>query len=271
MTTQMPPPTQPHPTLAPRPTQRQRGRNVIAVASGKGGVGKTWFSITLTHALAKRGQRALLFDGDLGLANVDIQLGLMPKHDLGAVITGKLTLNQACVHYEPAGFDVIAGRSGSGSLANIPLSRLQILAEDLALAAGSYGKVIIDLGAGVEKSVRQLARAAGTILVVTSDEPTSLTDAYAFIKVTALERPGTDIRVVVNAANSTREGERTYNTLRKACEGFLKISPPLAGIVRRDMRVREAIRNQTPILIRSPNSEAAMDVEAIADRLLSGA
>jgi flagellar biosynthesis protein FlhG len=175
------------------------------------------------------------------------------------------------VHYEPAGFDVIAGRSGSGSLANIPLSRLQILAEDLALAAGSYGKVIIDLGAGVEKSVRQLARAAGTILVVTSDEPTSLTDAYAFIKVTALERPGTDIRVVVNAANSTREGERTYNTLRKACEGFLKISPPLAGIVRRDMRVREAIRNPTPILIRSPNSEAAMDVEAIADRLLSGA
>lgn len=261
--------TQAGPSLAPSAGPRQRGRNIIAVASGKGGVGKTWFSITLAHALALRGQKTMLFDGDLGLANVDIQLGLMPRHDLGSVITGKITLNQACMRYERGGFDVVAGRSGSGSLANIPLSRLQLLSEDLILAAAGYNRVILDLGAGVEKSVRQLARAAGTILVVTSDEPTSLTDAYAFIKVTVMERPGTDIRVVVNAANSTREGERTYNTLRKACEGFLKISPPLAGIVRRDMRVREAIRNQLPILIRSPNAEAASDVEAIADRLLA--
>ncbi|WP_019644218.1 MinD/ParA family protein [Novispirillum itersonii] len=257
------------PSLAPGSSVRSRGRNVLAVASGKGGVGKTWFSITLAHALALRGRKTLLFDGDLGLANVDIQLGLMPKLDLGSVVTGKVTLTQACSHYDRGGFDVIAGRSGSGSLANIPLSRLQLMAEDLSMMATAYHKVIIDLGAGVEKSVRQLARAAGTILVVTSDEPTSLTDAYAFIKVTALERPGADIRVVVNAANSTREGERTYATLRKACEGFLKFSPPLVGIVRRDMRVREAIRNQTPILIRSPNAEAAMDVEAIADKLLA--
>lgn len=257
------------PTLAPSAGVRHRGKNIIAVASGKGGVGKTWFSITLSHALSLRGQKTLLFDGDLGLANVDIQLGLMPRHDLGSVISGKITLNQAFSHYEAGNFDVLAGRSGSGSLANVPLSRLQLLGEDLVIAATGYNKVILDLGAGVEKSVRQLSRVANTILVVTSDEPTSLTDAYAFIKVTALERPGCDIRVVVNAANTTREGERTYNTLRKACEGFLKISPPLAGIVRRDMRVREAIRNQTPILVRSPNSEAAMDVEAIAERLLA--
>jgi len=105
-------------------------------------------------------------------------------------------------------------------------------------------------------------------MVVTTDEPTALTDAYAFIKVTHMERPGTDMRVVVNMANSTREGERIYNTLLKACEGFLKISPPLAGVIRRDLKVRDAIRNQTPILTRSPNSEAAADVEAIVERLL---
>ncbi|SOE01436.1 MinD/ParA family protein [Caenispirillum bisanense] len=256
------------PTLAPRPSERQKGRNIIAIASGKGGVGKTWFAITTTHALARKGQRALLFDGDLGLANVDIQLGLMPRADLGSVVAGKMTLNQAIMRYEPGGFDVLAGRSGSGSLANIPPSRLQILADDLALMAQKYDRVILDLGAGVEKSVRHLARAAGTIIVVTSDEPTSLTDAYAFIKVTAMERAGVDVRVVINAANSTREGERTYQTLQKACQGFLKINPPLLGIVRRDMRVREAIRNQTPILTRHPNAEAAADVEAIADRLL---
>ena len=255
--------------LAGRPIKARRGR-ILAVASGKGGIGKTFLSITLSHAFARRHQRTLLFDGDLGLANIDIQLGLMPQYDLGSVIAGKLSLNQAAVRYENGGFDIIAGRSGSGSLANIPLSRLQILSEDLALVASRYDKIVLDLGAGVEKAVRQMGRAADTILVVTSDEPTALTDAYAFIKATVLERPSTDIRVIVNAANSTREGDRTYQTLFKACQSFLKIAPPLAGIVRRDTRVRESIRNQTPILTRSPSSEAALDVEAIADRLISG-
>ncbi|MEQ8734973.1 MAG: MinD/ParA family protein [Rhodospirillaceae bacterium] len=258
------------PSLAGRPAVSAKRGRIIAVASGKGGVGKTFFSITLSHAMAMRGNRVLLFDGDLGLANVDIQLGLMPHYDLGSVVAGKLSLNQAAMHYEQGGFDVIAGRSGSGSLANIPLSRLQILGEDLGLMAARYDRVILDLGAGVEKSVRQLARAADTVLVVTSDEPTALTDAYAFIKVTAMERPNLDIRVVVNASNSTREGERTYQTLFKACQGFLKISPPLAGIIRRDARVRETIRNQTPILIRSPSSEAALDITAISENLLAG-
>ena len=85
-----------------------------------------------------------------------------------------------------------------------------------------------------------------------------------------MDRPGTDMRIVVNMANSTREGERIYNTLLKACEGFLKASPPLAGVIRRDLKVREAIRNQSPLLTRSPNSEAAADVEAIAEKLLGG-
>lgn len=267
------------PTLAPRPVApagpARSGPgglpNVLAVASGKGGVGKTWFAITLSHALARLGQRVLLFDGDLGLANVDIQLGLMPRHDLGNVIAGRLTLNQAALRYETGGFDVIAGRSGSGSLANVPPSRLQLLMDDLKTMAAPYDRVLIDLGAGVERPVRLLAAQASTILVVTTDEPTALTDAYAFIKVTAHQRPGVDMRVVINSANSTREGERTYQTLLKACQGFLKISPPLAGIIRRDARVRESIRNQTSILIRSPNAEAAADVEAIAQRLLKPA
>jgi flagellar biosynthesis protein FlhG len=240
---------------------------MVAIASGKGGVGKTWFAITLTHALAQQKLRTLLFDGDLGLANLDIQLGLMPKHDLGSVIAGRLTLNQAVLTYEEGNFDIIAGRSGSGGLANVPVSRLQILGDDLNLLAAAYDKVIIDLGAGVERTVRQLTQSVGICLVVATDEPTSLTDAYAFIKVTHMERPGADIRIVINMANSTREGERTYNTLLKACEGFLKISPPLIGVIRRDNKVRESIKSQSSILIRFPNTEAATDVEKIAERL----
>ncbi len=259
--------TSPSP-LAPSPAARTRGRNMIAIASGKGGVGKTWFAITLAHCLSRKGVRTLLFDGDLGLANLDIQLGLMPKHDIGGVIAGRLTLNQAVINFEDGKYDIIAGRSGSGSLANTRSSRIQILGDDLALLAAAYDKVILDLGAGVERTVRQLANNVGTCLVVATDEPTSLTDAYAFIKVTHMERPSLDIRIVINMANSTREGERTYNTLLKACEGFLKISPPLLGVIRRDAKVREAIRSQTSIVTRSPNSEAATDVETIAGKLL---
>jgi len=250
------------------PQKRPKDPNMIAIASGKGGVGKTWFSITLAHALANRGQKVLLFDGDLGLANLDIQLGLMPKHDLGNVVNGRLTLNQAVINYQDGGFDIIAGRSGSAGLADLAPSRLQRLGNDLALLSASYDKVLIDLGAGVDKSVRQLTHHVGELFVVITDEPTSLTDGYAYIKITHGERPEMVPRIVANTVNSTREGERTYNTLLKACQGFLKISPPLLGVIRRDSKVREAIRNQTSLLTRYPNCEAAADVEAIAAKLI---
>lgn len=257
------------PSLVPSPSQRAKSRNILAIASGKGGVGKTWFSITLAHALANRGYQTLLFDGDLGLANLDIQLGLMPQQDLSSVITGRLTLNQVVIKYADGGFDVIAGRSGSGSLANVTASRIQRISDDLALLASRYDNVLIDLGAGVERTVRQLVHNASTCIVVLTDEPTSLTDAYAFIKVIHTERPEIDVQVVTNIVNSTHEGERTYNTLLKACQGFLKISPPLLGIIRRDSKVPETIRRQAPLLTRFPNTEAAVDVEKIAQRLLS--
>lgn len=212
-------------TLTPTPTAQTKDRNMIAIASGKGGVGKTWFSITLAHALSKRGQKVLLFDGDLGLANLDIQLGLMPKHDLGGVISGKINVGQAITYYEQGDFDIIAGRSGSGSLANLPPSRLRMLSDDLAQIAPNYDTVLMDLGAGIDRTVRQMATYASKCIVVVTDEPTALTDAYAFIKVTHAERPDTSIHVVANMVNSTREGERTHNTLSKACQSFLKFTP----------------------------------------------
>ena len=132
-----------------------------------------------------------------------------------------------------------------------------------------YDMLILDLGAGVEQTVRQLSRNADTCLVIVTDEPTSLTDAYAFIKVAVADRPNADIRVVVNIADSGRDGERTYATLLRACEGFLKISPPLLGIIRRDARVGEAIRQQTSIMTRTPRADAACDVNAVALRLLA--
>ena len=243
-----------------------KGRNMIAVASGKGGVGKTWLSISLAHALSKQGKKILLFDGDLGLANVDIQLGLVTQYDLSSVITGKIPMTQAVCRSD-LGFDVIAGRSGSGSLANIPISRLQMIFDDLQLLCTQYDKVIIDLGAGIEKAVRLFAQNAGTLLVVCTDEPTSLTDAYAFIKVIHTQNPQVDIQIVVNAVASVKEGERTYATLLKACQGFLKISPALLGIVRRDTHVRDAIRTQTSVLQAFPTCDASTDILELVNKI----
>jgi flagellar biosynthesis protein FlhG len=256
------PAIKPEPAVATVPQKR----NVVAVASGKGGVGKTWFSITLAHALARAGHRTLLFDGDLGLANIDVQLGVAPHRDLGAVIAGRATMAQVVERYEEGGFDVIAGRSGSGNLANLPMSRLLALRNELHQVAQGYDHVVLDLGAGVERAVRILVGGARTCLVIATDDPTSITDAYAFIKVTALDHLAEDIRIVVNMATG-RDGERTYGTLRKACREFLKLELPLAGIIRRDDHVKDSIRRQTSLLTRYPNTEAAQDVETIATAL----
>lgn len=245
-------------------TPFRRGHNIVAVVSGKGGVGKTWFSITLAHALSNSGKKVLLFDGDLGLANVDVQLGLMPKRDLNDVIRGRLGLDKVIQPFEEGGFDIIAGRSGQASLSALPVQRLTMLRDQLLEVSEKYDVVIIDLGAGVDRTVRMMSATATKTLLVTTDEPTSLTDAYAFIKLGNAAGMSKHVDVVVNQVTSAVEGEKTYRTLLKACENFLRLRPPLAGMVRHDPRVKEAIRNQAPILMRSPNTEAAEDVEKIA-------
>lgn len=250
-----------------RPTFR-KAPNVIAIASGKGGVGKTWFSITLSHALALAGKKVLLFDGDLGLANVDVQLGLMPKRDLNDVIRGRLGLDKVIQEYEDGGFDIIAGRSGQASLSALPSQRLTLLRDQLIDVASEYDVVLIDLGAGVDRTVRMLSASAARTLLVTTDEPTSLTDAYAFIKLGSAAGLSKNVGIVVNQATNKNEGEKTYKTLLKACENFLRLKPPLVGMVRHDSKVKDSIRHQTPILTRSPNSEAAEDVEKIAALIL---
>jgi flagellar biosynthesis protein FlhG len=248
---------------APAPAFR-RGKNLIAVASGKGGVGKTWFSVTLTHALAKAGKRVLLFDGDLGLANVDVQLGLMPKRDLNDVIRGRLGLDKIIQPFEDGGFDIVAGRSGQASLSALPTQRLTILRDQLLDVSSKYDAVVVDLGAGVDRTVRMMAATATRTLLVVTDEPTSLTDAYAFIKLGHAAGMSKHVSIVVNQAPNMADGEKTYKTILRACENFLRLKPPMAGIIRLDPRVKDTIRHQTPLLTRSPTTEAAEDVEKIA-------
>ena len=246
---------------------RPRAPRLIAIASGKGVVGKTWFAITLAHALAALRLRVLLVDADVGLANVDVQLGLDPGRDLGALLKGA-ALEGCAMPAADAAFDVVAGRSGSGALAGTDLVAAERILDALALPS-RWDLAILDLGAGIEKLQRRLASAADTLLVLTTEEPTALTDAYACLKLAETDAPGRDRRIVVNMASTRATGERTAAVLQKSCARFLGVSPPLAGVIRRDPRVAEAIRRQTPLLTRHPAADAARDVEAVAESLLA--
>ncbi len=239
----------------------------IAIASGKGGVGKTWFSITLAHALARQGRRILLLDGDLGLANVDVQLGLIPATDLAMVLAGPAKLSDAVKVYEPGGFEVVAGRSGTGDLSGMPEHKLASLLQDLAGLVPDRDHILLDLGAGVNRSVRQMAAWADMLFVIATEEPTSLTDAYATLKLHSFDRPNGEARLVVNQADSYRGGERTAQTLTRACLNFLGRAPSVAGTIRRDPHVPESIRRQALLLHRHPHSPAAIDLERIAATL----
>lgn len=239
--------------------------SVTAVVSGLGGTGKTWISITLAHALNLLHKSVLLFDADNGLLNTDFQLDLDYKHYLNEVIDGKITLNQAVTPVNRKKFDVISGVVGSDLLESVPTGRLQIMREDLALLAQNYNEVVIDLSSS-EKVLSNLLPPANIILICTG-EPASVVSTYDFLQKSGRNIPYKSLQILINYANSYEEGIRTYDTLRHACEQYMSSTPRLLGVVRRDTRVRDAIRNHVLLLNRYPNSEAAEDIMNIAKKL----
>ena len=170
----------------------------------------------------------LLFDADLGLANVDIQLGLTPEHDLGSVIAGRATLADAVLHHADGGFDIVAGRSGSGALSAVDPAVLERVLAALRQVAERYDLVLLDLGAGLERTVRRMAAWADTLLVVATEEPTSLTDAYAVLKLHPPTGRGRCRAIVVNQAATRQAGERTFATLRACLPDISRSCAPLS-------------------------------------------
>lgn len=267
-----------HSTNTAAPTLSHRRQKIITVASGKGGVGKTMISTTLTHALAHAGEKTLLVDCDLGLANVDVQLGVTPQHDLASVVAGTTAFEDATIRIAGEGsqsgrgaFDVIAGSSGSGALGALARTELARLRQGLTLIAAHYDRVIIDLAAGIDPAVTIFAAMEGPTLVVATDEPTSITDAYAFIKVASMaprdDATPVDIRIVINMAETIEAGRKTYEALSRACANFLGVTPLLAGIVPRDSAVRDAVRHQSPLLTRSPDAKAGTAISEMAEAM----
>lgn len=238
---------------------------ITAITSGFGSMGKTWLAATLAQALNMLHKSVLLFDANNGLLNTDFQLGLNSSYYLNQVISGEITLNQAVVPVNKKKFDVISGRAGSDLLDGVPVGRLQILREELVMLAQNYNEVVIDLPA-TDKILHNLLPPSQIILVCTND-PSNLVSTYDFLQKNLGSLSYKSLQIVINYANSYEEGLRTYDTLRRACEQYMTSTPPLLGVIRRDTKVRDVIRNQVLLLNRYPGSEAAEDVINIAKKL----
>jgi flagellar biosynthesis protein FlhG len=245
---------------------------ITAITSGKGGVGKTVLAANLAAALAQRGERVLVLDADLGLANLDVLLNLSPKITLHDVFIGKATLEQALLA-APGGFSVLLAGSGLVEYSRLtPELRGQLL-EVIEAVRPRFDRVLLDTGAGISEVVLYTVSLADEVLVVATPEPTSLTDAYATIKVLATQQQRTRIRLVVNQAHHAGEGRAIRAQLQQVVDRYVSngtdvpLKLELLGDVPTDPAVREAVQKRQLLLESYPGASAAQAIVAIAARL----
>jgi flagellar biosynthesis protein FlhG len=236
---------------------------VIAVTGGKGGVGKTSVAVNLATGLAAAGRRVVLLDGDLGLANVDVLLGLSPRYTLAHVLSGERTLDEIIVT-APQGFKIVPSASGAADLASMAGAGHLGLVQAFSSLATRLDVLIVDTAAGIAPGVLQFSQAAQHVLVVVTDEPASLTDAYALIKVLSRDHGVSRFRVVSNMSRSAGEGETLFKKLEKVTGRFLDVLLEYAGEIPDDEHMRRAIRAQRPVLDAHPASPAGRAFKKLA-------
>lgn len=241
---------------------------IICVSSGKGGVGKTSISVNTAVALSQAGKRVLVVDGDLGLANVDIVLGLSVKHTLRESVEEGVSLDEILVRIAP-GFYVLPASSGVPEMASLSMEEQAFLTDALEQVMGGFDYVLIDCAAGIGDSVLWFNRWAHHSAVVLSSEPTSMTDAYALIKVMAAQEGKREFYLVVNNVKTKKEGGEVFNSMAAVLKKFLRIEPELLGILPSDPTVVKAIRAQTPFMLTTPGAKASMAVKALADHIIT--
>ncbi|MDM7860110.1 MinD/ParA family protein [Alteromonas sp. ASW11-36] len=236
---------------------------VIAVTGGKGGVGKTNITLNTAVAMAKQGQRVLVLDADLGLANVDVMLGLRVDKNLSHVLSGECTLDEVLVT-GPHGIKIAPATSGSQSMTELTPTQHAGLIRAFSELKTPIDVLIVDTAAGISDMVLSFSRAAQDILVVVCDEPTSLTDAYALIKILNREHGVFKFKVVANMVRNVREGQELFNKLSKVTGRFLDVALELVATVPFDENIRKAVRKQTPIVDAFPGSPAAVAISELA-------
>ncbi len=239
----------------------------FSIMSGKGGVGKTNLALNLGYALYRAGHRVLLMDCDLGLANLDVLLGLAPDKNLQDLLLPGTKPEEVVVPIEDGGFDFLPSASGVPELIDLDEDVQGMLFDRLNALIDGYDFLLLDLGAGISRTVLRFAAMARERLVVITPEPTSLTDGYAMIKVLGAEHGVRDFHVVVNMAATQEEGKRSFGRLHAACERFLGLDIGYAGTVRTDPAVPRAVIRQVPLLKVSPSCDAGRDILQLAVRL----
>lgn len=249
------------------PGGRRGMTRIIAVTSGKGGVGKTHLSVNLALQCARRGVRTCLFDADLGLANVKLLLRLSPRHHLGDVIAGTHRLRDIVIR-DAFAVDIIPGSSGVAEMADLGAGALRRLGEEF-LALADYELMILDTSAGVGANVMGFLRPAPEILLVVTPEPTALTDAYALVKLLLRDGYAGRLRVLVNLAQSEGQARQTYEKFREVVRVYQGVELELFGWVPADPQVTAAARQQIPVTVLDPDGPAGAAIQGLAERLLA--
>lgn len=237
---------------------------LITISSGKGGVGKTNFTVNLAIALSKLGRKVAIIDADLGLANVDVTMGIVPKYTLLDVVRQGKTLHEIIAE-GPMGIKVVSGGSGVKDLVDMPSQDISKLIEGLESLNQMAEYILIDTGAGISNSVMAFLKAADDIIVVVTPDPTAITDAYALIK--NIDPGKKTIKVVVNRVESNKEGSDVFEKINMATMKFLKKELENLGYIYEDSNVKKAVRSQKPFLLAYPSALASKGIDLIAYNL----
>lgn len=245
-------------------TKKKKTSRLISISSGKGGVGKTNISLNLALALIEKGKKVSIIDADLGLANIDVLLGTIPKFNLSHVIKGDKKLKDIIIK-GPNGLNIIPGGSGVSTLIDLPKEMINEIASSLMEIDDISDYILIDTGAGINSSVLSFIQASDELILLATSDPASITDAYAVVK--NIEDKDKTISLVVNRCDSYKEGEEVYKKLKSAARRFLKIDIKLLGVVLEDKNVRISNRNQVPFIIEYKNSLASKCVRFLASKL----
>lgn len=246
----------------------QKAVKVIAVASGKGGVGKTNIAANLAIALAQKGAKPLLFDADLGLGNIDILLGLSPRYNLSHVISGEKSIQDVLVT-GPRGIRILPAASGIARMAVLDNQAQASLIHAVSQLDIEVDYLLIDLAAGIAGDVLTFSRAAQDVIVIVSNEPASITDAYALIKVLSRDHGVKRFRVLPNMVRDQHEGQLLFQRVAAVADRYLDVTLDLVGTVPMDMALRSAVRSQRAIVELYPDSPAACAIRELASTVRS--
>lgn len=245
---------------------------VITVTSGKGGVGKSNTSINLAIQFRRMGQRVIILDADFGLANIEIMFGTVPKHNLSDLIYQGKSIKEI-ITWGPMEVGFISGGSGIAGLTNLTKENLFCIIQNLSELDTIADTIIVDTGAGISDAVMEFLVASGEILLVTTPEPTSITDSYSLLKALSRHpryaRNETKIKMVANKVQKSGDGENLYRKLNSVVEKYLKTPMEYLGEVPEDAQLTKAVMQQTPVSMESPNSKSALAYEQIAAKLMN--